>query len=105
MNLSLSVCNWPQQVAGCGAPEPPVEEFTSPPAPDTTPADTTPSTTASTAVTFRPAAGSPFQCSEPGPAKDSDHCNKFWLCREQTEGSGVLEVRAERKSITLSDSD
>ena len=85
-----SVCNWPQQVAGCGL-EAPVEPATTPSAPETpetTPADTTPSTVT---VTYRPAPGSPFQCSSPGPARDEGHCNKFWLCREDTEG--VLEVR------------
>ena len=33
-----------------------------------------------------------FQCSEPGIVSDDNNCNKFWLCKEETEGSGVLEV-------------
>ena len=94
-NFAVSVCNWPQQVAGCGL-EAPVGATETPSAPETTPADTTPGTTPGTeipSVTFRPAAGSPFQCSQPGPVRDEAHCNKFWLCREETEGSGVLEVK------------
>ena len=75
--------------------EPPATTVTTS-VPETTPADTTPATPAVTAtatVTYRPAPGSPFQCEVPGPARDEDHCNKFWLCQEQTEGSQVLEVK------------
>merc|ERR1719225_1904804 len=42
-DVSISVCNGPQQVAGCGL-EAPVEPATTPSAPETTPADTTPTT-------------------------------------------------------------
>ena len=75
-------------MAGCGL-EAPVEPATTTSPPETTPADTTPSTAT---VTYRPAPGSPFQCEVPGPARDDGHCNKFWLCKEETEGSQVLEV-------------
>ena len=42
-----------------------------------------------------------FQCSEPGIVSDDNNCNKFWLCKEETEGSGVLEVmKMLRVSVT-----
>ena len=43
-------------------------------------------------VTYRPAEGSAFQCSKPEIVNDEDNCNKFWLCKEVPEGSGVLQV-------------
>ena len=89
----FSVCNWPSQVAGCGAePEP---ETTSPPPP---PTEVTPPDTTEESSTYRPAPGSPIQCEAPGILSDEMNCNKFWLCKEETEGSGVLEV-GKTKSI------
>jgi len=84
---SISVCNWATLVPSCGgaAPTPP-----SSPATTATPAVTTPSSSSAPA-TYRPAEGSVFQCSEPGIVSDDNNCNKFWLCKEETEGSGVLE--------------
>ena len=41
---------------------------------------------------FTPAEGAPFQCSAPGVVASSEDCRKFWLCKEQEEGSRVLEV-------------
>ena len=43
-------------------------------------------------VTYRPAEGSAFQCAKPEIVTDEDNCNKFWLCKEVPEGSGVLQV-------------
>ena len=86
--IYFSVCNWPSQVAGCGAnPEPEPETTSS--APEPTIADTTP---VSESSTYRPATGSHYQCEKPGVVSDEGNCNKFWLCKEETEGSGVLEV-------------
>ena len=103
-----SVCNWPAVVPGCGgaAPSPapaPAVTTTSATPPVTTPApapdteETEVTTEAATTaeaetVTYQPAAGSAYQCSGPGIYNDEDNCNKFWLCKEETEGSGVLEV-------------
>ena len=44
-------------------------------------------------VTYRPAEGSAFQCAKPEIVNDEDNCNKFWLCKEVPEGSGVLQVK------------
>ena len=43
-------------------------------------------------VTYKPAEGSAFQCAKPEIVTDEDNCNKFWLCKEVPEGSGVLQV-------------
>jgi len=48
-------------------------------------------TPGSTSSTYRPAPGSHFQCEKPGFNSDEGNCDKFWLCKEETEGSGVLE--------------
>lgn len=106
-----SVCNWPAVVPGCGgaapspAPAPAVTTtsatppVTTPaPAPDTEVTEETEVTTeaATTAeaetVTYRPAAGSAYQCSGPGIFNDEDNCNKFWLCKEEPADTGVLQV-------------
>ena len=44
-------------------------------------------------VTYRPAPGSALQCTKPEIVNDEDNCNKFWLCKEVPEGSGVLQVK------------
>merc|ERR1711988_1159195 len=84
-DASISVCNWPSQVAGCGGDTSPSSTSTSE---LLTPPDTT---TAAISSTYRPAAGSHFQCEKPGIVSDEENCNKFWLCKEESEGSGVLE--------------
>ena len=91
----ISVCNWPQLVPGCGGPAPVVTDAPVPatePAPEVTTSLTTPVKEDEDEVTYRPAPGSFYQCEMPGIADDEKNCNKFWLCKEQTEGSGVLEV-------------
>ena len=50
-------------------------------------------TPGSISSTYRPAPGSHFQCEKPGFNSDEGNCDKFWLCKEETEGSGVLEVK------------
>jgi len=109
-DASISVCNWPAVVPGCGgaapspAPAPAVTTtsatppVTTPaPAPDTEVTEETEVTTeaATTAeaetVTYQPAAGSAYQCSGPGIYNDEDNCNKFWLCKEEPADSGVLQ--------------
>jgi hypothetical protein len=52
--------------------------------------------------TYLPSDGSVYKCEEPGVVDDQEHCNKFWLCKEETEGSGVLEVSSP-SDITLWD--
>ena len=109
----FSVCNWPTLVPGCGgaAPTPGPQEVTTTSA---TPAVTTPDTeeeavvteeveagetgavvtevTVEAEVTYRPAENSAFECAKPEIVTDEDNCNKFWLCKEVPEGSGVLQV-------------
>ena len=91
-----SVCNWPALVPGCGGEAPsPTPAPTQAPAPavtaasTATPAETTPETSE---ATYRPAAGSVFDCEAPGIVSDETNCNKFWLCKENPEQSGILEV-------------
>ena len=57
-----------------------------------TPGVTTAETTPETSVTYRPEAGSVYQCQVPGINSDQNNCNKFWLCKENPEGSGILQV-------------
>ena len=80
---------------GCGGAAPVVTNAPSPvtePAPEATTSLTTPEIEDADEVTYRPAAGSVYQCEMPGIVDDEKNCNKFWLCKEQGEGSGVLEV-------------
>ena len=89
------MCNWPQLVPGCGGPAPVATDAPVPatePAPEVTTSLTTPVKEDEDEVTYKPAPGSFYQCEMPGIADDEKNCNKFWLCKEQTEGSGVLEV-------------
>ena len=38
-----------------------------------------------------------LQCASPGIVASSEDCRKFWLCKEEEEGSRVLEVRIWKK--------
>jgi len=94
-DASISVCNWPQLVPGCGGAAPVVTNAPAPvtePAPEATTSLTTPEMEDADEVTYRPAPGSVYQCEMPGIVDDEKNCNKFWLCKEQGEGSGVLEA-------------
>jgi len=44
-----------------------------------------------TTPTYRPSSESVYQCKVPGVVDDEEHCNKFWLCKEESEGSGILQ--------------
>ena len=39
------------------------------------------------------------QCMSPGIVASSEDCRKFWLCKEEEDGSRVLEVRSYRSKI------
>ena len=39
-----------------------------------------------------------LQCASPGIVASSEDCRKFWLCKEEEEGSRVLEVRIWKKN-------
>jgi len=93
----LGVCNWPALVPGCSGGPKPEESAETTVAPDTTVvvASTVPDTTAATttsSATYRPAPGAAFQCTAPGILNDEEHCNKFWLCKEEPAGSGELQA-------------
>jgi len=111
---SIYVCNWPEMVPGCGGPE--VSPTTSTTTTETTASPTTTdattvsstattiSTTSTAAVetttlsgvdedpTYRPSEDSVYQCEKPGVFDDEENCNKFWLCKEEVEGEGILEA-------------
>merc|ERR1711892_810450 len=61
----------------------PPETTTNPPETTATPPETTPM--------YTPSDNSVFKCEEPGVVDDQEHCNKFWLCKQEPEGSRVLE--------------
>ena len=122
---SISVCNWPMLVPGCGGEQANIPtttattttteatttfttKTTAASTTETTPQTTTTSTTEVTtesettsplttpeavSSTYRPSESSIYECEQPVIFDDEEHCNKFWLCKEETEGSGVLEVR------------
>jgi len=87
-DASISVCNWPFLVPSCGGAAPTPAPATEAPV---TPGVTTAETTPETSVTYRPEAGSVYQCQVPGINSDQNNCNKFWLCKENPEGSGILQ--------------
>ena len=98
------MCNWPTLVPACGgaAPTPGPEGGEAVTTTSATPAVNTPEeeagavvteVTVEAEVTYRPAEGSAFQCAKPEIVNDEDNCNKFWLCKEVPEGSGVLQVK------------
>ena len=97
----LGLCSWPAQVEGCGGEEevsptiPSMTTTTHIPTTTTTDTFTTPSIESDTTISpmWLPSNSSVFKCDEPGIVDDQEHCNKFWLCKEEEERSGVLEVR------------
>jgi len=44
-----------------------------------------------TPIQYTPADGSPYSCKMPGIVEYEPDCQKFWLCKENPEGSRVLE--------------
>merc|ERR1711963_481887 len=104
---SIYVCNWPEMVSGCGEPEVSPTTSTETTVTLTTTDATTVSTTLSTTSTavetttqsggvdedptYRPSEDSVYQCEKPGVFDDEENCNKFWLCKEEVEGEGILE--------------
>ena len=99
------MCNWPTLVPGCGGaaptPGPVAGEGAAQTTTSATPAVNTPEeeeevvteVTVEAEVTYKPAPGSVLQCTKPEIVNDEDNCNKFWLCKEVPEGSGVLQVK------------
>merc|ERR1711915_1058261 len=105
---SISVCNWPMLVPGCGGEQANIPTTTTTTTTEATTTSTTKTTAASTEVTtesettsplttpetvsstYRPSESSIYECEQPGIFDDEEHCNKFWLCKQETKGSGVL---------------
>ena len=116
------MCNWPTLVPGCGgaAPTPgPEGEGAAQTTTSATPAVNTPEeeemvvtevsveaevteVSVETEVTYRPAPGSALQCTKPEIVSNEDNCNKFWLCKEVPEGSGVLQVGSAAQYLNIS---
>ena len=44
-------------------------------------------------------AGSAYDCKMPGVVSNEADCQKFWLCKENPEGSRILEVSLIHKDI------
>jgi len=91
---NLDVCNWPWAVPGCGAPPPIITSTQPPPSPPTASTQPPAPATSSPPVEdgYRPSAGSPYSCTEPGIVEYKADCQKFWLCKEKPEGSKILEA-------------
>jgi len=92
----ISVCNHPWAVPACGSNPPPVITSTQPPPPPPSSAAPTTTTTVATspettAAGYTPSAGSAYDCPAPGFVKYEADCQKFWLCKENPEGSKILE--------------
>jgi len=101
-DIKVSVCNWPWAVPSCSSTPPPVITSTQPPVPETTTAAATTAAPAvevttvvaieeTTPIQYTPAAGSPYECGMPGIVEYEPDCQKFWLCKENPEGSRILE--------------
>lgn len=115
---SLSVCNWPYLVPGCGAELDKTEEeaitetneevgaisevdvATEAGSITETEEGIKPGASQVTDISedkeesseiFKPKPGSPFSCQEPGFFKNEENCSKFWLCKETKKGSRFLE--------------
>jgi len=86
---SLSVCNWPSAVPGCGGGIQEEEEAGG--EAEEAAVSETEETTTEMEELFRPQPGSSYACSSPGIFNNTENCSKFWLCKETKEGSKFLE--------------
>ena len=46
-------------------------------------------------------AGSAYDCTMPGVVNNEADCQKFWLCKENPEGSRILEVRLTTENLKI----